>query len=258
MKSKLKKVAAIATIATATMASGMANATSVGLELLLLVDVSGSVSTSEYNLQKQGYVNAFNSATVQNAILNSQGGSIAVSYAEWSGASQLSKLVNWTLIDSISAAQNFATAIGATSRAFSGSTAIQTAMNNSYSWFGTEVGSTDNGFQSLRQVIDVSGDGAQNDGLGGTTGRDNALAAGVDTINGIYIVGEAGLANYYTNNVKGGANGFVEAAADFTDFSDAIERKLIREIKNDVPEPISAALVGIGLLGLGLTRRRSK
>ena len=255
---KMKKIAAALLVAGATLAPMTANAVSVGLELLLLVDVSGSVSGTEYALQKTGYVNAFNSATVQNAIFGSQLGSIAVSYAEWSGAGQISRLVNWTKISTIGEASAFASAINATTRAFGGQTAIQSAMNDSKAWFGSETGGADNGFQSLRQVMDVSGDGAMNDGLTGSSGRDAALAAGVDTINGIYIAGESGLGNYYNNFVKGGTGGFVEVADNFADFSDAIERKLIREIKNEVPEPISAALVGIGLFGLGLSRRRQK
>lgn len=254
---KMKKIAAALLVAGATLAPMTANAVSVGLELLLLVDVSGSVSSSEYSLQKTGYVNAFNSAAVQNAIFGSQLGSIAVSYAEWSGAGQISRLVNWTKISTAGEASAFANAINATSRAFSGNTAIQSAMNDSKTWFGTETGGADNGFESLRQVMDVSGDGARNIGLTGTAGRDAALAAGVDTINGIYI-GNAALGTYYNDFVKGGTGGFVEAADNFTDFSDAIQRKLIREITNQTPEPLSAALVGIGLFGLGLSRRRQK
>lgn len=255
---KMKKIAAALVVAGATLSPMAANAVSVGLELLLLVDVSGSVNGTEYTLQKTGYVNAFNSAAVQNAIFGSQGNAIAVSYAEWSGSAQLSQLIGWTKISTIGEATAFATAISNTSRAFSGNTAIQSAMDNSKGWFGTETGGTANGFESLRQVMDVSGDGARNDGLTGTLGRDAALAAGVDTINGIFIAGEAGLGDYYNNNVKGGAGGFVEAANSFDDFSDAIQRKLVREISNQVPEPISAALVGIGLFGLGLSRRRQK
>lgn len=256
---KMKKIAAALLVAGASLAPMAANAASVGLELLLLVDVSGSVSGTEYALQKTGYVNAFNSAAVQNAIFGSQGGSIAVSYAEWSGTGQISRLVNWTKISTIGEANAFAAAINATSRAFlGGSTGIQSAMDDSKSWFGTETGGSANGFESLRQVMDVSGDGARNVGLTGTTGRDAALGVGVDTINGIYIAGEAGLADYYNNFVKGGTGGFVEAANDFNDFSAAIERKLIREITHETPEPLSAALVGIGLFGLGLSRRRQK
>jgi len=255
---KMKKIAAALLVAGASLAPMAANAASVGLELLLLVDVSGSVSGTEYALQKTGYVNAFNSAAVQNAIFGSQGGSIAVSYAEWSGAGQISRLVNWTKISTIGEANAFANAINLTNRAFANNTAIQSAMNDSKTWFGTETGGTDNGFESLRQVMDVSGDGARNEGLTGTQGRDAALAAGVDTINGIYIAGEGGLDAYYNNFVKGGAGGFVEAANTFEDFSAAIQRKLIREITHETPEPLSAALVGIGLFGLGLSRRRQK
>src|SRR4051794_19231929 len=58
----------------------------VGLELSLLVDVSGSVDNSEYNLQKQGYVNAFSDPGLVSAILASTGGSIAVNFVQWSGA----------------------------------------------------------------------------------------------------------------------------------------------------------------------------
>lgn len=249
-------------IATAAAAAGLAisaeaGAVPVGLELMLLVDNSGSIDATEYQLQKTGYVQAFQSAAVQSAILANPTGSIAVTYIEWSGSGEQAQRVGWTLIDSAASANAFAAAINATTRVFGGQTGIQSAMDTQYGGFGTETGGTSNGFESARQVIDVSGDGADNDSpvsLLPSGGRDNALAAGVDEVNGIAILGEAGLAAYYQSFVVGGTGSFYAEASSFADFGVAIERKLEREITG-VPEPGTLGLLAAGLVGAGLRRR---
>ena len=224
--------------------------TTVDLELALLIDVSGSVDTTEFNLQKQGYVNAFQDATIQASIAS--GHSLAVTVVYWSGAAEQQQAVGWTLVNSVASANSFASLIGATVRPFSGSTGVGSALNFITPQFAT------NNFAGTRKVIDVSGDGAENVGANTAAARNAALAAGVDQINGLPILGEVGLEAWYNANVKGGAGAFVLAADSFADFDAAIKQKIGREIVGNVPEPSTYALMGLGLGVMGYLARRRK
>ncbi|WP_373547954.1 DUF1194 domain-containing protein [Chamaesiphon sp.] len=242
-------------------------ATLVDLELALLVDVSGSVDTTEFNLQRAGYVNAFNNPAVWNVIdgLKNNGGTgkIAATFVYWSTTGTQQQAVNWTLIDSFAASQGFASAIGAAARPFTGGTNPGSAINFIVPRFGTETGGTENGFTSLRQVIDVSGDGS---GPSTTaTARDNALASGIDAINGLAILGsESGLEAWYNNNIKGGSNSFVKVANTFGDFTTAVEDKITLEIQQGqppttaVPEPFTVVGTLVGGAAAFRLRKRFK
>ena len=227
-----------------------AQAVPVDLELTLLVDVSGSISTLEYNLQKTGYRNAFYDADVQAAITGGHYKNIAVNYVEWSGSTQQSQRVAFTLIDDATSAESFGSAIFGLTRAFSGSTAPGSALD-----FATPL-FTGNGYEGTRLVIDVSSDGAKNQGTLGTTARDAALAAGVDTINALTIGGSSFVYDYYRDNIIGGTDAFVTHSNNFVDFASAIKAKLIKEINPVVPEPSTWILMGMGLAGLAFYRRK--
>ena len=74
------------------------------------------------------------------------------------------------------------------------------------------------GLTAERKVIDVSGDGSNNDGRDVTAARDDAVAAGI-TVNGLPIVEvEPGLDDYYRRNVIGGPGAFVVVARDIDVF----------------------------------------
>ncbi|MCC6125843.1 MAG: DUF1194 domain-containing protein [Pirellulales bacterium] len=228
-------------------------AVDVDLELSLLSDVSGSMSTAEFDLVRNGYAAAFNNAATWTKISQGTLGKIAVNLVYWSGANQQSEVVPWTLIDSFAAAQAFATAVTNAARPFSGNTAPGSAINFDVPLFAS------NNYDGTRQVIDVSGDGSQNEGANTATARDDALTAGIDQINGLAI-GDATLVAWYNANVKGGAGAFVSQASTFAAFEAAVLEKIQIEVVGGVPEP--ATIVIWSLLGtfatLFVLKRKSK
>jgi hypothetical protein len=233
--------------------------TPVDVELQLLVDVSGSINATEFDLQRDGYVQAFQSQAIKDAITaptdrdgNAREGQIAAQLIYWSGSNDQDIGVDWTLIDSDTAADSFATAIANATRPFSGSTNPSDAIE-----FGTPLFASNN-FDGNSLVMDVSGDGAGSP-LATQTARDAALAAGIDRINGIAIGGSSFLESFYQNSIVGGTDSFFVAASTFADFQGAIEDKIEAEITDDVvgvPIPSTMLLLSAGLAGLGLLARR--
>ncbi len=225
----------------------------VDLELQLLIDTSGSVDNAEYALQVEGYEDAFRDADIIAAIEAGDIGSIAVQLIFWSGSTSQAIGVDWTLITDAASANAFADLIAATVRPFGDLTAPGSALD-----FGAPL-FNDNGFEGTRTVIDVSGDGAQNDGSLTSTARDAALAGGVDVINGLAILtDDPNLDDWYMANVIGGTGAFVVAASDFADFADAVREKIGREITGVIPVPGALPLMVTGIALLWARRRKKK
>jgi hypothetical protein len=223
----------------------------VSLELVLLVDVSGSVDAGEFNLQRTGYVDAFNDVATQFGSTTPPA-PFAVTLIYWSGSAQQQQAVPWTLIEDAASANAFAAAVGSAGRPFSGQTAPGNAIN-----FATSS-ILGNNYDGDRLVIDVSGDGAANTGASTPTAAATAYAHGI-TINGLVILGEPGVQTWYQNNIVTPGHGFLEVANSFDDFGAAIDQKISYEVNPPaIPEPGTLTLLGSALLGLAGFRRRKK
>jgi len=200
--------------------------TPVDLELILMADGSGSVDDAEFLIQRQGYAKALRHPDIWHGISNGILRRIAVSYVEWSGPELQIPIIDWTVIEKKSDLEAFATKLETLPRElYSGGTAI----GNAILYGANSIKS--NLFEGTREVIDLSGDGWDRNGLPAAAGRDQAVKMGV-TINGLPILDEfrVGLDKFFVENVIGGRGAFSVPANGFKDVFFAIRRKLILEI----------------------------
>ena len=196
----------------------------VDVALVLAVDSSGSISEERLAMQLRGYIDALRHPGFIEAVQGGRHGQIALTFIEWTDARRQDQVVPWTVIADAAGAHGFAQAIQDALRPLPGWTSISGAIDFSV---GLLLSS---GFMTQRRVIDISGDGSNNDGRPVTEARDAAVATGV-TVNGLPIVEvEPGLEAYYRDNVIGGPGAFVVVARDTGSFGEAVLRKLLVEI----------------------------
>lgn len=216
----------------------------VDLELVLAVDISLSMDYDEQRVQREGYAGAFRHPEVISAIRTGGGfGRIAVTYVEWAGVGTPRIVVPWTVVDGAETAEAFAARLDAAPLEHALRTSISTAIQFSAALFD------DSGYRGLRRVIDVSGDGPNNQGIMVTDARDATIRQGI-VINGLPVMLKQGnpagffdindLDVYYEDCVIGGTGAFIVPVYEKAKFAAAIRRKLVLEIAGLEPRLVPA------------------
>jgi hypothetical protein len=210
----------------------------VDVELILAVDVSYSMDMDELAVQREGYAQAIVSKEFLQALKTGPTGKISVTYFEWAATNDQKIIIPWRVIDGPETADAVADEIMKTPIRRASRTSISGAIYFAMPLFDA------NPYRGLRRVIDISGDGANNNGSPVTIARDTALARGI-TINGLPIMVKEpsystmdidNLDFYYEDCVIGGPGSFVVPIKDRDKFREAIRSKLILEVANRMPE----------------------
>lgn len=210
----------------------------VDVQLVLAVDVSYSMDIDELATQREGYAEAIASREFLQALRQGPIGKVAVTYFEWAGAQDQKIIIPWRIVDGPESADAVAAEIMKIPVRRASRTSISGAINFAVPLFdaGNYVG--------LRRVIDISGDGPNNNGSPVTVARDAALEKGI-TINGLPIMMKdlsyatmdiADLDIYYEDCVIGGPGSFVIPIKERARFKDAIRTKLVMEVAMQAPQ----------------------
>ena len=231
-----RRAAIVLAFVSALFAASPAQTEPVDLLLVLAADVSRSVDSQKFQLQREGYAAALADPRVIDAIQSGRRGSIGVLFLEWSGFGNQKVVIDWTVVDGPRAAQAFGDRLLESPRSFADRTSISGGIDAAVAQLARAP------FEGQRRTIDVSGDGTNNAGRDVGLARDEALALGI-SINGLVILSETplpwnpehtnppgGLTKYYRDNVIGGPGSFVLEAKDFNSFGEAIVKKMIAEI----------------------------
>src|SRR3954462_8412924 len=210
----------------------------VDVELVLAVDVSYSMDMDELAIQREGYAQAVVSKEFLQALKGLPNGKIAITYFEWAASSDQKIIIPWRVIDGPETADAVAAEIMKTPIRRASRTSISGAINFAMPLFD------ENPHRGLRRVIDISGDGPNNNGGPVTLARDAALEKGI-VINGLPIMVKEpsystmdidNLDYYYEDCVVGGPGSFVIAIKDREKFKEAIRTKLLMEVAGRMPE----------------------
>jgi hypothetical protein len=191
----------------------------------------------ELAIQREGYAQAIVSKEFLNALKTGPTGKIAVTYFEWAASSDQKLIIPWRVIDGPESADAVAAEIMKTPIRRASRTSISGAINFAMPLFD------ENQLHGLRRVIDISGDGPNNNGGPVTIARDEAISKGI-VINGLPIMAKEpsystmdieNLDLYYEDCVIGGPGSFVVTIKERDKFKEAIRTKLVMEVAGLTP-----------------------
>ena len=203
------------------------------MQLILAADVSGSVNSARYKTQQDGYLEALGDSRVLNVIRELDPPVLAVTFIAWAREQQV--MVPWMRVQDAKSMDLFRNRLQDTQRPQIGiNTLISRALLFCNRLFDRE-------FTGGRKVIDVSGDGDDNQGIVGLREVRDALVARGVVINGLPIIVKPpeyifppqppeGLDVYYRNHVVGGEGHVTIESIGFDNFKQAILQKLLLEI----------------------------
>ncbi|MDO8407677.1 MAG: DUF1194 domain-containing protein [bacterium] len=214
----------------------------VDVALVLSLDVSSSVVDARWELQRGAYRDAFLDSDIIATLRSGPIGRIAVTVVEWSYCERRIQVVPWTVVSDQVSGANFALALANMPKAFYGKTCVGGGLYESIQLLQSVP------FEAMKKVIDISGDGLQNEhgrfaggqSLEASAVRDLAVASGI-VINGLpillpesdqYHYANVGVEAFYRDHVIT-PNGFMVVVPNGNDasaFSNALKRKLLMEV----------------------------
>ncbi|HEX3483410.1 MAG TPA: DUF1194 domain-containing protein [Micropepsaceae bacterium] len=211
-------------------------ATQVDLKLVLATDVSGSINDEEAELQRLGTADAFTDPDVIKSIQNGALGRIAVTMLDFSSPEYDKVIIDWHIIKDKASATAFADMVRAAPRSPGRRTSVSSALELG----STLIESSAGDIVATRRVIDVSGDGPNNDGNPMREVHDRVIGQGI-IVNGLPVMDDnangyyPGLDKYYAACVAGGRGSFVVVVHSFKDLGAAMRHKLILEVSGIDP-----------------------
>lgn len=194
------------------------------LALALAVDISRSIDSQDYIIQTEGLAAALEDPEIRRAIFAPEG-EVALAVYYWSGRGYQDLVQSWVLLESPEALDTVIWTVRRTPRPLA---RLATALGDALR-YGNELMA--DAPDCERRVIDVAGDGQNNEGITVARTYEREDFTGI-TVNGLAVgEHEADILDYYWTEVVRGPGAFVESAPRQEDYPAAIRRKLLRELR---------------------------